>query len=169
MVKARRLCETRVAGDCHGGPWYASRVIERLRKKLNIDRANRCKQQQGCAKRNMVCATAGDCTSSRPCSILMAVLGGPRTSHHGAFRVRGWLGATPGMQPCPISTIAHHHAVCLSRSGELYNSSPSKREHVAWPLFHPRVISRGNRSTVSPTLTVQTQPARNRRRTVACP
>ena len=37
MVKAWRLCETRVAADYHGGPWDASRVIERLRKKLNIE------------------------------------------------------------------------------------------------------------------------------------
>jgi len=144
MTKARRLCETRVAADCHGGPWdSASRVIERLRKKLNIDRPNRCKQRQGRAKLNTVCTTAGDDTSSRPRSMLMAVLSGPRPSHHGAFRVRGWLGATPGMQSCPISTIAHHHTVCLSRSDELYNSSPDESEHVAWPLFHPRVTSRG--------------------------
>ena len=169
MVKARKLCETRVAADYHGGPWDASRVIEGLRKKINIERPNRCKQRQGCAKRNTVCATAGDGTNSRPCSILMAVLGGPRTSHHGAFRVCGWLGATPGMQPCLISTIVHLHAVCLSRSDELYNSLLDKSEHVVWSLFHPGVTSQGNRFTVSPTLTVQTQPARNRRRTVACP
>ena len=56
MTKARKLCETRVAADCHGGPWDTSRVIEGLPKKLNvnIDRPNRCKQRQGRAKRNRV-------------------------------------------------------------------------------------------------------------------
>jgi len=54
MVKARKLCETRVAGGCHCGPWDASRVIERLRKKLNIEGPNKTKQRQGRAKRNTV-------------------------------------------------------------------------------------------------------------------
>ena len=54
MVKARKICETRVAADCDGGPWDASRVIERLRKKLNIQRPNKTKQRQGRAKRNTV-------------------------------------------------------------------------------------------------------------------
>ena len=47
MVKARKLGGTRVAADCHGGPWDASRVIERLPKKLNIQRPNRAKQRHG--------------------------------------------------------------------------------------------------------------------------
>ena len=62
-------------------------------------------------------------------------------------------------ESCPISTIAYHHAACLSRSDGSYNSSPDEHGHGVWPLFHSRITSRGQSTHGLTTPTVQTQPA----------
>jgi len=126
MPKARKFSETRVRVDCHGGPWDASRVIEGSPKKLNIHRPNMSKQRQGRAKRNTVCATAGDSTSSR--LYLHSWRFSVDHDHITAlFEYVGGWGPLPACSPGPIITTAHHHAVRLSPSDELYNSSRARR------------------------------------------